>query len=95
MFWNPNGSSKEPLARLTTDLWYWTSMLTDGSRESQETSAVGTGTSYYSLHNLFTFVTRGWQPGDPKRHMLRNWRRDKKDWGGNMGEEKINNVTAP
>ena len=52
-------------------------------------------TSYYSLHNLFTFVTRGWQPGDPKRHMLRNWRRDKKDWGGNMGEEKINNATAP
>ena len=34
---------KEPLARLTTDLWYWTSMLMDGSRESQETSAVGTG----------------------------------------------------
>ena len=34
---------KEPLARLTTDLWYWTSMLMDGSRESQETSAVGIG----------------------------------------------------
>jgi hypothetical protein len=27
--------------------------------------------------------------------MIRNWRKDKKDWGGNMGEEKINNTTAP
>ena len=32
----------EPLARLTTDLWYWSSMSTDASRESLETSVVGT-----------------------------------------------------
>ena len=34
---------KEPLARLTMDLWYWTSMSTDGSRKSPETSVVGIG----------------------------------------------------
>ena len=53
------------------------------------------GINYSSLRNLFHFVSRGWVPGDPKIHMMRNWRKDKKDWGGNMGEDKINNITAP
>ena len=46
-----------------------------------------------SLHNLFEFITRGWQPG-AEINMVRNWRCDKKHWGGNMGESKINTATA-
>ena len=52
---------------------------------------VQTNTSF--LHNLFEFITRGWQPG-AEINMVRNWRCDKKHWGGNMGESKINTATA-